>query len=157
MAESVAATMTVRPRIKGTARTSDKCSSTAANCPKPEPAERVSGDATPNMMSSCETNIMPPMPQENPVTTACGTLAICRPRRTRPKPIRITDATMESRAAPPIPWLRTAKAMNGTVALAVPPISTWVRPIKEITGAVRMEVKIPSTGGNPMADARASP
>ena len=80
-----------------------------------------------------------------------------RPRRTRPKPIRITDAIMESRAAPPIPWLRTANAMKGTVALAVPPISTGLRPIRQITGAVRIEVKIPSTGGNPMAEASASP
>ncbi len=47
--------------------------------------------------------------------------------------------------------------MNGTVALAVPPISTGLRPNSAITGAVRMEVKTPSTGGRPISDAMASP
>ncbi len=74
--DRVAATMTVTPRISGTARISEKCSRTTASCPKPEPAARVSGEATPNIMSSCDTNIIPPMPQEKPVTTAYGTLAM---------------------------------------------------------------------------------
>jgi hypothetical protein len=30
----------------------------------------------------------------------------------------ITDATIETFAAPPTPWFFTASAMNGTVALA---------------------------------------
>jgi hypothetical protein len=47
--------------------------------------------------------------------------------------------------------------MKGTVALAVPPISTGLRPIRLMMGAVRIEVKIPSTGGRPMAEARAKP
>ena len=64
---------------------------------------------------------------------------------------------MESRAAAATPPARTAAAINGTVALAVPPISTGLRPISEITGAVRIEVKMPSTGGNPMAVASARP
>ena len=63
---------------------------------------------------------MPPMPQENPVTTACGTRAICLPRRITQNPIMITEATIETLAAPPTPWFRTASAMKGTVALAVP-------------------------------------
>ncbi len=100
---------------------------------------------------------MPPMPQEKPETTACGTRVIWRPRRITQKPIMITEATMETFAAPPIPWLRTAAAMNGTVALAVPPISTGLRPSRAMTGAVRIDVKIPRTGGSPISDAKAKP
>ena len=100
---------------------------------------------------------MPPIPQENPVTTACGTRAICLPRRITQNPIMITDATIETFAAPPNPWLRTASAMNGTVALAVPPMSTGLRPNAAMTGAVRMDVKTPNTGGRPMSDAMARP
>ena len=69
----------------------------------------------------------------------------------------ITDATIETFAAPPTPWPWTASAMNGTVALAVPPISTGLRPSAAITGAVRMDVKTPSTGGSPISEAIARP
>ena len=69
----------------------------------------------------------------------------------------ITDATIETFAAPPTPWLCTASAMNGTVALAVPPISTGLRPSSAIMGAVRMDVKTPNTGGSPISDAIARP
>ncbi len=40
--------------------------------------------------------------------------------------------------------------MKGTVALAVPPISTGLRPSNAVMGAVTMEVTRPSTGGNPI-------
>lgn len=85
------------------------------------------------------------MPQEKPVTTACGTLVMYRPRRMTQNPIMITEATMETLAALPIPWCLTASAMKGTVALAVPPMSTGLRPSNAITGAVRIEVETPST------------
>ena len=55
------------------------------------------------------------------------------------------------------PWLFTASAMNGTVALAVPPINTGLRPSAAIMGAVRMDVKTPNTGGSPISDAMARP
>ena len=58
---------------------------------------------------------------------------------------------------PPTPWGRTAPAMNGTVALAVPPIRTGLRPSSAVTGAVRIDVNRPSSGGRPMSWARASP
>jgi len=61
-----------------------------------------------------------------------------------------TDATMETLAAPPRPCPRTAAAMKGTVALAVPPISSGLRPNIAVMGAVSTEVKIPSTGGKPI-------
>ena len=47
--------------------------------------------------------------------------------------------------------------MNGTVALAVPPISTGFRPNAAMMGAVRIDVKTPNTGGRPMSDAMARP
>jgi len=47
--------------------------------------------------------------------------------------------------------------MKGTVALAVPPMSTGLRPRSAMMGAVRMEVKTPKTGGKPINDAMASP
>ena len=100
---------------------------------------------------------MAPIPQENPVTTACGTRVICRPRRITQNAIMITDATIETLAAPPIPCVRTAIAMNGTVALAVPPIRTGLRPSSAMIGAVRIDVNTPSTGGSPISDAIARP
>ena len=118
----------------GTVRTPPSRSASAASCASVEPADRVAGESTPRMMSNCETSIMPPIPQENPVTTACGTRAICRPRRITQNPIMITDATIETFAAPPTPWFCTASAMNGTVALAVPPISTGLRPSSAMIG-----------------------
>ena len=60
-----------------------------------------------------------------------------------------TDAARQTLAAPPVPCAATAAAMNGTVALAVPPIKTGLRPSSEVTGAVRIEVKSPSSGGKP--------
>ena len=109
------------------------------------------------MISSCDEIIMAPMPQEKPVTTACGTRVIWRPSRNTQKPIMITEATIETFAAPPMPWVRTASAMKGTVALAVPPMRTGLRPRRAITGAVTIDVKTPSTGGSPINDAMASP
>jgi hypothetical protein len=41
--------------------------------------------------------------------------------------------------------------MNGTVALAVPPMSTGFLPSTAVTGAVRIEVNNPSAGGKPMS------
>ena len=68
-----------------------------------------------------------------------------------------TDAARQTLAAPPEPWVATAEAMNGTVALAVPPIKTGLRPRSDVTGAVRMDVKRPSSGGSPISFARANP
>src|SRR5579859_7432832 len=47
--------------------------------------------------------------------------------------------------------------MNGTVALAVPPINTGLRPKSDVTGAVTIDVKRPSSGGSPISFARANP
>ena len=120
-------------------------------------ADFVSGEEIPRMMSNCETSIMPPIPQEKPETTACGTFMMCRPSRISQKAIMMTEAANETLAAPPIPWFFTAKAINGTVALAVPPIKTGLRPSSAITGAVRIDVKTPRTGGNPISEAIANP
>ncbi len=60
------------------------------------------------------------------------------------------DAAMQILAAPPTPWERTACAMKGTVALAVPPISNGFRPSNAVRGAVATEVTSPGTGGNPV-------
>ena len=68
-----------------------------------------------------------------------------------------TDAARQTLAAPPRPWARTAAAMNGTVALAVPPIKTGLRPKTDVMGAVRIDVKRPSSGGRPISRASASP
>ena len=68
-----------------------------------------------------------------------------------------TEATIDTFAAPPMPWLFTASAMKGTVALAVPPISTGLRPRIAVIGAVSSDVKSPSTGGSPISDAIARP
>jgi hypothetical protein len=109
------------------------------------------------MVASWESTIMAPMPHEKPVTTGCGTFWIWRPRRMRPKAIMKTDATMHTFAAPPRPCNWTACAMNGTVALAVPPISTGLRPNTAVIGALTMEVTSPRTGGKPIMEARANP
>ena len=101
--------------------------------------------------------MIPPMPAENPATTACGTLLTCRPSRITQNAIISTDATIETLAAPPIPWLRTAAAMNGTVTLPVPPISIGFRPSSAITGAVSTDVRIPKIGGSPISAAIESP
>ncbi len=68
-----------------------------------------------------------------------------------------TDAARQTLAAPPMPWARTAAAMNGTVALAVPPINTGLRPRSDVTGAVRIDVNRPSSGGRPISRASARP
>lgn len=47
--------------------------------------------------------------------------------------------------------------MNGTVALAVPPIITGLRPNNAVTGAVATEATKPSAGGNPIIAAIAKP
>ena len=128
-----------------------------ATCASVDPAARVAAESTPIMMSICETSIMAPIPHENPVTTACGTREMCLPSRITQNPIMITLATSETFAAPPTPWPRTAIAMNGTVALAVPPISTGFLPKAAMMGAVRIDVNTPSTGGRPISDAIANP
>ena len=87
--------------------------------------------------------IIAPTPHEKPETTACGTLATYRPRRSTEKIIRKTDAARQTLAAPATPSRRTAPAMNGTVALAVPPISTGFRPSSAVIGAVRIDVNSP--------------
>src|SRR5579863_96778 len=68
-----------------------------------------------------------------------------------------TDATMHTFAAPPIPCCLTAVEMNGTVALAVPPIRTGFLPRNAVTGAVITEVRTPSTGGRPIRAAMERP
>ena len=68
-----------------------------------------------------------------------------------------TAAARQTLAAPPIPCARTAAAMNGTVALAVPPIKTGLRPRMAVMGAVNSEVKRPMAGGKPINRAIARP
>ena len=94
--------------------------------------------------------MMPPIPAENPATTDAGTLLTKRPSRKTQNAIMMTEATMETLAAPPMPCDRTALAMKGTVALAVPPIKTGFRPSSAVMGAVRIEVITPKIGGNPI-------
>ena len=94
--------------------------------------------------------MIPPIPAENPATTEAGTLLTKRPSRKTQNAIIKTDATIETLAAPPIPWARTAFAIKGTVALAVPPIRTGFRPNSAVMGAVRIEVTTPKIGGNPI-------
>jgi len=112
---------------------------------------------TPSIEDSCVRTIMAPMPHENPVTTACGTFKMYCPSWSTQKLIINTEATRQTCAAPPTPWCATARAINGTVALAVPPIRTGLRPSSAVTGAVTIDVTIPSVGGSPIMDARASP
>ena len=92
------------------------------------------------MVRNCEMIIMPPIPQENPATTECGTLATWRPRRRTQKAIMMMEAEMQTFAAPEIPWARTAAAMKGTVTLEVPPMSTGLRPNNTQKGAEMIEV-----------------
>src|SRR5258708_17768856 len=47
--------------------------------------------------------------------------------------------------------------MNGTVALAVPPIKTGLRPSSAVIGAVATDVTNPKTGGRPIMLAIARP
>ncbi len=78
-----------------------------ASCPSVEPEDFESGVATPRITSNCDTSIMPPIPQEKPETTACSTRAMCLPSRiqrtTQNAIARVTEATMQTLAAPPIP------------------------------------------------------
>ena len=67
------------------------------------------------------------------------------------------EAARQTFAEPPMPCARTATVMNGTVALAVPPISTGLRPSIAVIGAVRIEVNRPSSAGSPISRASASP
>ena len=73
------------------------------------------------------------------------------------KHIMKTDATMETFAAPAMPCVLTASAINGTVALAVPPISSELRPSRTTNGVERMDVKTPRMGGRPIKAAIESP
>src|SRR5450432_3120370 len=68
-----------------------------------------------------------------------------------------TEATRQTLAAPPRPCCATAWDMNGTVALAVPPINAGLRPSRAVIGAVMMDVTSPSTGGRPIMPAMARP
>ncbi len=101
--------------------------------------------------------IIPPMPQENPVTTVWGTLEIYRPSRRTQNTIMKTEATMETFAAPLIPCCFTAAAMKKIVTLLVPPMSKGFRPRSTVMGAVITDVSTPSIGGSPMAVAIARP
>ena len=91
--------------------------------------------------------MMPPIPAEKPATTDGGTRLAWRPNRRTQNTIISTDATMDTLAAPPVPSVRTALAIKGTVTLAVPPIKTGFRPSTAVTGAVRIEVITPNIGG----------
>jgi hypothetical protein len=113
--------------------------------------------ATPVIVLNCEITIMAPMPHEKPATTACGTFERCRPNRSTQNIIMNTEATIVTFAAPPMPCSLTASAMNGTVALAVPPMRTGFLPSRAVAGAVTIEVNKPSTGGNPISEAIAKP
>ncbi len=101
--------------------------------------------------------IIAPTPQENPETTAWGTLDTYRPRRSRQNASMKTAATRQTLADPPIPCILTAEAMNGTVTLDVPPISTGFRPRKAVMGAVTIDVHSPISGGKPINLAMARP
>jgi hypothetical protein len=100
---------------------------------------------------------MAPIPAEKPATTVVGTLDAYLPRRMTQNAIMRTEATIDTFAAPPIPCDFTAAAMKGTVALAVPPISTGFRPRIAVIGAVQMDVTTPSIGGKPISAAKESP
>src|SRR5437588_12724409 len=89
---------------------------------------------------SCEMTISPPIPQENPASTAWGTFETYRPNRSTQKIRRKTDAKTQIFAAPLIPPTRTAPRMNGTVALEVPPIRTGFLPRRAQMGADRSDV-----------------
>ncbi len=71
------------------------------------------GAGTPNSTWSWETTMIPPMPQENPETTAWGTFDTWRPRRRTQNTIMKMDATIQTLAAPPIPCCLTAEKMKG--------------------------------------------
>ena len=57
------------------------------------------------MISTCESTIIAPIPHEKPVTTACGTRVMWRPRRSTQKTIMMTAAAI------------TLAAIGGTLAL----------------------------------------
>ena len=156
-AANAAAIITEMPRTAGVQRACPMFITTSARLPNVEPDVLEAGDAIPRITSSCEISIMAPMPQENPETTACGTLCAYLPRCRAQKTSMKMLAAMEILAAPPMPCCRTAMATKGTVALAVPPMRRGLRPRSAVTGPVRIEVKIPRTGGNPIRDAIANP
>ena len=56
------------------------------------------------------------------------------------------EATMQTFAAPPKPCSWTACAMNGTVALAVPPIRTGFLPRRAVMGELTIDVTKPENG-----------
>ncbi len=111
----------------------------------------------PSRSRSWKITIIAPMPHEKPETTACGTLATCRPSLRTQKIIRKIEAARQTFAAPPIPWVSTVPLMNGTVTLDVPPIRTGLRPNTAVIGAVRIDVKRPNSAGRPISRASARP
>ena len=102
-AASVATAITISPSVTGTHRAAAAWCSTFINWSSVDPEDRVSGEAMPRMISSCEITIMPPIPQEKPETTACGTRAMWRPIRITQNAIITTEAIKQTLAAPPIP------------------------------------------------------
>ena len=67
-------------------------------------ADASAGEAgRPSSVRSWRITIIAPTPHEKPETTACGTLATCRPRRSTQKIIMKTEAARQTLAAPPIP------------------------------------------------------
>ena len=124
----------------GIQRASLKCESTRVRVAKVELDALVNGDAIPKITSSCEISIIAPIPHENPDTTAGGTRCAYLPSRRTQKTSMKMEATIEILAAPPMPCCLTAMATNGTVALAVPPISSGLRPSMAVTGPVSIEV-----------------
>lgn len=72
-----------------------------------------------------------------------------RPNRMMPNAIIMAAASSEILAAPPNPCCRTAAAMTGTVALAVPLTSTGFRPRMAVNGAVKIDGNTSRTGGTP--------
>ncbi len=69
-------TTTLVPIINGSSRVPEMRSTSEINWPRGDPARL---GVNPMMTSSCENRIRPPIPQEKPVTTACGTWVIETP------------------------------------------------------------------------------
>ncbi len=156
-AASNAARTTIEPSKSGSHRVCPISPSARTSWPSGLAEESDGDGGRPNNVRTCSVTIMAPTPHENPETTACGTLTTYRPSRSTQKIIMKTEAARQTLAAPPIPWARTAAAMKGTVALAVPPIKTGLRPRADVMGAVTIDVNRPSSGGRPMRRASARP
>ena len=149
-----AITMTVPPSANGAQRLAPNSPNTRTSCMS---EFSPPGALTPKMTFSCEITMMPPIPAEKPATTDGWTHETYLPSRNTQNAIISTEATMVTFAAPPIPCDLTAFAMNGTVALAVPPIRTGFLPSIAVIGAVKIEVATPRIGGNPIRVAIESP